>query len=383
MKKILIIFLSFLLSGCSLLSNIQYSIDSKKQEQYIENIIDHNTKLDYQNHYFLKQLSDIDLAFVIKVYEGMMNFDETIEINLPFSSQNRPLELLELLQDECPELYQFTTNGSNNNVVCNWILNRKELVSIEMSYLMSKEEYNDSLDIINTEIQNIEEIVKDYSDFDKEMYAYNYIVDHCQYNEKTNHYSSPYGVFIESQAACLGIARTMQWIMNECGIECMTIGGYTEHKQSGHAWNIIKLDNEYYSVDPTSDTNRLDDDKYKMYLYFNVTDNEIRNNYTLQSCLKNVPETTGTKYNYFTYTNHFVSENEDAQTKINALLTQSYFNNQKECSIKIENKDVYDTIVNNVSSIYNNWLLSCSLSFIPCSFANSDEYQVIYFQFQY
>ena len=221
----------------------------------IAKIVSDNPIPDFEDRYYLSQLKDKDLAFVIIAYEGLMNFKEKIDINLTFDSQQRPLELLELIQYDCPEIYQFTTNGSTN-VSFNWILSKDELVSMDITYLMNEEQYNLSYPVIQDKIQNLLNEIHPLNDFDKELYVYDYIVDNCSYNENTIHYSSPYGVLIEQEAACLGFSRTMQWILKEAGMDCITVGGYSKEKESGHAWNILKLEDEYYSLDLTADTNR-------------------------------------------------------------------------------------------------------------------------------
>ena len=49
--------------------------------------------------------------------------------------------------------------------------------------------------------------------------------------------------------------------------------------------------------------------------------------------------------------------------------------------IQFENKETYLEVLSDISSIYSNWLMEMNLSFIPASFANVEEYNVIYFQF--
>ena len=379
-KIILIFILSLSLSGCSILSGFSSFFSNIKEEKMIAKIVSDNPIPDFEDRYYLSQLKDKDLAFVIIAYEGLMNFKEKIDINLTFDSQQRPLELLELIQYDCPEIYQFTTNGSTN-VTFNWILSKDELVSMDITYLMNEEQYNLSYPVIQDKIQNLLNEIKSLNDFDKELYVYDYIVDTCSYNENTIHYSSPYGVLIEQEAACLGFSRTMQWILKEAGMDCITVGGYSKEKESGHAWNILKLEDEYYSLDLTADTNRKENNGYKMYLYFNVTDDFIRKDYQLQSSLFNVPETKGTKYNYYIYTDHYVYNHQDYQTKINDILSQTYLNQNKECVIQFEDKETYEEVLSNISSVYSNWLMEMNLSFIPASFANVEEYNVIYFQF--
>ena len=180
-KIILISILSLSLSGCSILSGFSSFFSNIKEEKMIAKIVSDNPIPDFEDRYYLSQLKDKDLAFVIIAYEGLMNFKEKIDINLTFDSQQRPLELLELIQYDCPEIYQFTTNGSTN-VTFNWILSKDELVSMDITYLMNEEQYNLSYPVIQDKIQNLLNEIHPLNDFDKELYVYDYIVDNCSYS---------------------------------------------------------------------------------------------------------------------------------------------------------------------------------------------------------
>ena len=93
-KIILISILSLSLSGCSILSGFSSFFSNIKEEKMIAKIVSDNPIPDFEDRYYLSQLKDKDLAFVIIAYEGLMNFKEKIDINLTFDSQQRPLELL-------------------------------------------------------------------------------------------------------------------------------------------------------------------------------------------------------------------------------------------------------------------------------------------------
>ena len=109
---------------------------------------------------------------------------------------------------------------------------------------------------------------------------------------------SIYGVFVDKKAVCAGYAKAFQYLLNLCGIECTYVISDT------HAWNLIKLEGDYYHIDVTwgdgSDTKR---DKVQIaavnYDCFCITTAELAKldshtpdkNYPL-------PECTATKCNY-------------------------------------------------------------------------------------
>ncbi|MBP5364928.1 MAG: hypothetical protein J6Y82_03280 [Bacteroidales bacterium] len=74
-----------------------------------------------------------------------------------------------------------------------------------------------------------------------------------------------------------------------------------------HAWNIIKLDGEYYHIDVTSD-DPVPDVKGRIdYTFFNVSDSELAKTHTYDKSSSGNISCQGTKYNFFKYNNLYVN----------------------------------------------------------------------------
>lgn len=110
------------------------------------------------------------------------------------------------------------------------------------------------------------------TDVEKELKLHNYLIDNCKYDydtyEKINidqDAYTPYGALIEGKAVCSGYAYSMKLLLNLTDIESLIIS--TEN----HAWNIVKIDKDYYHLDATwNDTGSGRDMEY-----FNLTDEEL------------------------------------------------------------------------------------------------------------
>ena len=124
-----------------------------------------------------------------------------------------------------------------------------------------------------------EQITPDMSDYDKEAVLYLWLVTHVDYDQ--SHYEKqgaprtsyePYGPLIEGKGVCLGYAETFRLLMDMAGIECITVTGAGFQNRENHAWNMVKLNGEWYCVDPTWDLNPgINQDGEPVYGYFNVT----------------------------------------------------------------------------------------------------------------
>ena len=100
----------------------------------------------------------------------------------------------------------------------------------------------------------------------KPFLALSYITQECSYDQRafdevvsdaTRIPSDPiphlaYGPLVESRGICSGFARAFKTLMDEANIECMYISGFLkEDLKNGHIWDLVKLDGQYYHVDPT------------------------------------------------------------------------------------------------------------------------------------
>lgn len=61
-----------------------------------------------------------------------------------------------------------------------------------------------------------------------------------------------YGPLVEKRGICSGLAWAFKVLMDEANVECRCISGYLkEDMKTGHLWNLVKIDGQFYHVDPT------------------------------------------------------------------------------------------------------------------------------------
>ena len=100
---------------------------------------------------------------------------------------------------------------------------------------------------------------EDMTDLEKETAAYSWLTDNVDYDwthqdalaETDRRSYGPYGGLVNRAAVCLGYAASFQLLMDMCGVECLTVVGAAFNSTGDHAWNMVKLNGEWYCVDPT------------------------------------------------------------------------------------------------------------------------------------
>lgn len=132
------------------------------------------------------------------------------------------------------------------------------------------------------------------SDYDRELAVYAWLTTHVSYDK--SHYDrqgaprssyEPYGPLLRGTGVCLGYATTFQLLMDMAGVECITVTGAAFQSRENHAWNMVRLNGEWYCADSTWDYCGLDGNFEEhlsfvqdlaqsqhldgLYSYFNVT----------------------------------------------------------------------------------------------------------------
>ncbi len=158
-------------------------------------------------------------------------------------------------------------------------------ISLQFNYLV------DNLEKAKYEFQAAaEEILAGTqgSDYEKEVYVHNALADRIEYDLQAPLNQSAYSALVNDRTVCAGYARSLQYLMTQLGIPCYYCTGFAGEN---HAWNIIRLDDEYYNVDVT-----WDDTTPNTYDYFNKTDYDFAPTHRREDLSVYLPPCNGTKY---------------------------------------------------------------------------------------
>lgn len=122
--------------------------------------------------------------------------------------------------------------------------------------------------------QALSGITDDMSDMEKAIVLHDYLDVNCQYNTAMDnpHRYSAYGALVDQLAVCNGYALAYKYLLNQVGIECLMVSS----KELNHAWNMVKLNGEYYQVDTTWDDPINDRLGRARHFYMFVSDASFR-----------------------------------------------------------------------------------------------------------
>ena len=164
-------------------------------------------------------------------------------------------KIIDYVQRDHPELFWFQHGATFYFDTVTRIVNR-----LTLTYCMTQEEAKRRQQKIDAATKSFLTSVTDsMSDYEATLHIYENIIKLVDYDtiglERQKRTSvtpdvpddlrSIYGVFVNKKAVCAGYAKALQYLLNLCGIECTYVTSDT------HAWNLIKLEGDYYHMDVT------------------------------------------------------------------------------------------------------------------------------------
>ena len=180
-----------------------------------------------------------------------------------------------------------------------WVHNREKIYKTTYSdsdycvftpgYTYTDSEIDEIQTAMEQSFQEVRALIpEDAGDYEKVRIVYTYVIDHTQYQIGEDDQSIA-GVFWKKSAVCAGYAGAVQYLLERLDIPCIYVDGSTKGSTEGHAWDIVKIGQEYYYVDATNgdqpdflngDAAQLEEHKTIIYDYLCPFPEEYEKTYT-------------------------------------------------------------------------------------------------------
>lgn len=180
-----------------------------------------------------------------------------------------------------------------------WVHNREKIYKTTYSdsdycvftpgYTYTDSEIDEIQTAMEQSFQEVRALIpEDAGDYEKIRIVYTYVIDHTQYQTGEDDQSIA-GVFWKKSAVCAGYAGAVQYLLERLDIPCIYVDGSTKGSTEGHAWDIVKIGQEYYYVDATNgdqpdflngDAAQLEEHKTIIYDYLCPFPEEYEKTYT-------------------------------------------------------------------------------------------------------
>lgn len=239
----LIIFLIVSLSGCL----PKFGSESLIEEELQERQIDASEEVLY---YGYQSLSKEEKKVYRQIAEGLEQ--QEVEIRITPLSEERLMTVFNMVMIDHPEYFwiegefQYTTVEDLNE-------NTKTAIQLMPVYTVEKEQTESLKQQIEQQADAwIAEIDASFDAYEKIKSVYELLIREVEYDETSLYNQTIQSVFLEKKTVCMGYAKATQYLLNKMGIFCTLVtGNILDEANSSHAWNLVRIGENYYYVDTT------------------------------------------------------------------------------------------------------------------------------------
>ena len=264
-------------------------------------LLDESAEVSSDNRYGRSAIGELENGTeLVKIYDmlvsGVRNFDKKITVNIGFQLTNEIVNsVTTAIVNDNPDLFWFGTYG--DYVSYFEIEGKISSFSYEYSFKPAYNAEKSAAQSMQTQMETAAnsfikqaDITEGMTDYDKALALHDVVCANLVYDnsQSLEWIHTAYGAFVNKLAVCDGYSKAYQYLLNKVGIDSHIATGSS--KGESHAWNLVKLDGEWYYTDVT-----WDDSEYGIfYEYFNITTELLKEDHELDSSAYKMPDCTAT-----------------------------------------------------------------------------------------
>lgn len=302
-------------------------VDSVSEGKYAYETLDEETKLVYD-----------EIVYTIQ------NREEDVQIATTDIAQME-LAYLAVRYDYCNffwlDQFSYVTYSRDDEITA---------IEINPTYSMTAEEQASVQKQIDAEVERmLADAPREGSDYEKALYVYETLISEVDYVENSENNQNIISAFLNHETICQGYAYATQYLLGQLGIPCATVVGTADGEN--HAWNLVKMDGEYYYIDTTwgnsqyiyrdadADQEDAEANKYIDYDYFGATTETIMSTHQADERIA-LPECTAVADNYYVHEGRYV-DGWDPE-RIGGMISEAYGRGDSLVQIKFSNTELYE-----------------------------------------
>lgn len=228
--------------------------------------------------YYFSKLNREDREIYKKIYFEIENFEKRISVKGQYENVK---EIFYMIIKDNPMMFYIDPSCFASSKIGNYIW-------IEPIYVYDKQKTIKITNEINLKLEPIKQKLKSIeTKLERERFIHKYLMSIVKY--KYNYPEDDFechtivGSIIQRYAVCDGISKAFKLLCDLAKINCNIVFGdsWNEYeKPQKHAWNMVKIDENWYHIDLTWNINLSERFKYVRYDYFNIREIDVIKDHT-------------------------------------------------------------------------------------------------------
>lgn len=303
---------------------------------------DEKLREEQEDCYAFGKLSEEEQQVYLEILGALVDFRENVRL----SSCDKELisRVFQCVLNDHPEIF-YVEGYSYTEYTLGKLLKK---ITFTGSYCFSQEEAAKKQEQIDDYVnQCLAGMPEDADEYEKVKYIYEYLIHHTDYDAAAKDSQNICSVFLERRSVCQGYAKATQYLLNRCGIFATLVLGQVVGGE-GHAWNLVRIDGEYYYVDTTwgdASYQAVGGGDYPIekiptinYDYLAVTTEQMEQTHTPENVVE-LPVCTAIEANYYVREGAYFTKWDEE--KIEKIFTDSYEKGEAYVTLKCEGPEVY------------------------------------------
>ncbi len=304
--------------------------------------VDEGLREEQRDCYAFGVLSGEEQEVYLEILAALTGFKENVKL----SSCDKELisRVFQCVLNDHPEIFYVEGYSYTEYTLGNLL----KKITFTGSYCFSQEEVEEKQRQIDNYVnQCLAGMPENADEYEKVKYIYEYLIHHTDYDAEAKNSQNICSVFLERKSVCQGYAKATQYLLNRAGIFATLVLGRVVGGE-GHAWNLVRIDGEYYYVDTTwgdASYQAVGGSNYPIekiptinYDYLCVTTEQMEVTHTLENVVE-LPRCTAMDANYYVREGaYFTAWDEE---KIEKIFSDGYERGDTYVTLKCDGEAVY------------------------------------------
>lgn len=355
MKKMSWVLLCFfLLSGCAMHENVENTV-TQAPKQYKETTVlaeeekraEEKETVRFQDYFYYSTMD----AKEQKVYKEILYALENYVEEMPLSSTRTEIvdKVFQCVLMDHPEIFY----ADGYSFVKYTLGDEIKKITFSGTYIYEKEEKEHiEGEIEQAALELLKGLRADASDYEKVKYVYETIIRNTEYDMTAEDNQNIRSVFLNGASVCQGYAKAVQYLLTKLQVPVTLVIGTVENGE-GHAWNMVKIDDEFYYLDTTwgdasylfhvnEDSVQIQNTPEINYDYLCVTTEEILRTHSISSMYM-MPYCDSVMANYYVREGAYFTVADENQ--LEQLIANYREQGRESVTLKCADEVVYETMV--------------------------------------